>query len=240
MLRSFLATGLLIIENAIPDDLIASANAALDEAVGKEYRGYKYGSSDRIEHLHLQYEPFRKLWLHPAHRRWTDVLFATTIRPCHTLVYLFGSQQDAHQDTIHLTTFPPGNMCGIWIALQDIRPDSGELVYYEGSHREDRTYMAHLGVGKNLRPEDWVGFHDKVLPRWQAIAERYPARTYRPKKGTIAIWHENLLHGGSVRRDTSLERRSIVIHSFAEGAVTYSDSSGISAVGAPLSEVQER
>jgi ectoine hydroxylase-related dioxygenase (phytanoyl-CoA dioxygenase family) len=53
------------------------------------------------------------------------------------LTYVFGSQQEAHQDTIHLTPFPAGYMCGTWIALQDVVPDSGELIVYPGNHREN-------------------------------------------------------------------------------------------------------
>lgn len=32
------------------------------------------------------------------------------------------------------------------------------------------------------------------------------------------IWHENLLHAGSIRLDQGLERHSVAIHSFADGA----------------------
>jgi len=43
----------------------------------------------------------------------------------------------------------------------------------------------------------------------------------------VLVWHENLLHGGSVRRDTSLSRRSIVSHYFADGAIAFYDSTGL-------------
>jgi hypothetical protein len=66
-----------------------------------------------------------------------------------------------------------------------------------------------------------------VLTQWAEILERYETLVYRPKKGTVLVWHENLLHAGSVRKDSSLERRSIVIHSFADGAVAYYDSTGL-------------
>jgi ectoine hydroxylase-related dioxygenase (phytanoyl-CoA dioxygenase family) len=98
-------------------------------------------------------------------------------------------------------------MCGTWIALQDISADSGESVYYPGSHRAPRVYLHNLDVGKTLVAEDYVPFEAKVLPMWREIGAHYRREVYRPKKGTTAIWHGNLLHGGSVRRDETLERR---------------------------------
>ena len=48
---------------------------------------------------------------------------------------------------------------------------------------------------------------------------------YRPKAGTVLIWHENLMHAGSIREDLTKSRKSIVCHYFAEGVVGYYDSS---------------
>jgi len=41
------------------------------------------------------------------------------------------------------------------------------------------------------------------------------------------MWHENLMHGGTVRIDKSLSRRSIVSHVFADGALVFYDSIGV-------------
>jgi ectoine hydroxylase-related dioxygenase (phytanoyl-CoA dioxygenase family) len=238
LLRDFIRDGFMVIENAVDPSLIAAVNAEIDHAIAKGWNGYTYGSSQRIELLHLSYPNIKRLWLDPAHRRWANLLFGTVARPCQTLTYVFGSQQAEHQDTIHLTTFPPGYMCGAWIALQDVVPHSGELVYYPGSHRERRIYLSELGVGKTLTPPDWQPFEDKALPAWREIAARYPRQIYRPRAGTIAIWHENLLHGGSERDDRRLERRSVVVHSYAEGALAFADSSGITCTAATLGELQ--
>ena len=240
LLREFLSKGILIVEDAIPHRLIDAANAEIDDAISKGWQGYQLGSSQRLEHLHLHYPNVRKLWLHPAHRRWTDLLFGVTARPCQTLTYVYGSQQAVHQDTIHLTTFPPGHMFGVWMALQDVVPDSGELVYYEGSHRERRLYLRDLQVGKTRFPADWPPFESKALPAWSEMASRHTARVFRPRKGTLAIWHGNLLHGGLPRNDPALQRRSVVVHTYAHGCVAFADSLGITAVAAPLDSLEKR
>lgn len=224
-LRDFVQNGFAVLQGLLDDELIDRVNAEIDDAVGKGYQGYQRGSSQRIELLHMHYQSIRKLWLDKRHLRLVDLIFGARARPCQTLIYVFGSQQDAHQDTMHLTPFPAGYMCGTWIALQDVMPDSGELIVYPGSHREKRVRLAEAGCAKVAG--DWSEFGRTVLTQWADMIERYEPLVYRPKKGTVLIWHENLLHAGSVRKDSSLERRSIVIHSFADGAVAYYDSTGL-------------
>ncbi|KAF0811704.1 hypothetical protein IGB42_03863 [Andreprevotia sp. IGB-42] len=236
-LHHFVEQGYVAIEGLLDDELVASVNAEIDDAVAKGYQGYKPGTSQRLEHLHLHYPNMRKLWLDQRHRRYADLIFGVQSRPCQTLAYVFGSQQDAHQDTIHLTPFPAGYMCGTWIALQDVVADSGELVVYPRSHRERRVYLNDTGCAKVKG--DWKEFGNKVCANWAEIAARYEKFVYRPKKGTVLIWHENLLHEGSVRIDASLERRSVVIHSFADGAVVYYDSTGLNGTAVTRDELAE-
>jgi ectoine hydroxylase-related dioxygenase (phytanoyl-CoA dioxygenase family) len=115
-------------------------------------------------------------------------------------------------------------MCGTWIALQDIAEDSGVLVIYPGSHRAQRIYAKDIAQGKiNENPEL---FDSIIYPLWGEIAAKYRPKVCRPKKGSVIIWHENLLHGGTERMNQNLERRSMVIHSFADGACVYYDSTG--------------
>ena len=225
LLRQFVEQGFVMLEGLIDEALVDAVNREIDHAIADGYQGYTYGSSQRIEHLHQHHPNIRRLWLDPRHLRILDLIYGVPGRPCQTLTYVFGSQQDPHQDTIHLTPFPAGFMSGTWIALQDVVPESGELVVYPGSHREPRVRMHDVGCPKVSG--DWSEFGAKVVPEWARMCERYSPMVYRPKKGTVLIWHENLLHGGSVRRDTKLERRSLVIHSFAEGAIVYYDSSGM-------------
>jgi len=220
----------------IDEPLVDAVNAEIDDAVSKKYQNYQPGSSQRIEHLHMHYPHVRQLWLDVRHRRYADLIFGGRARPCQTLTYVYGSQQDAHQDTVHLTPFPAGYMCGTWIALQDVQPDSGELVVFPGSHRERRIYMGDVRCAKVNG--DWSEFIDKVCSVWMDISKKYEPFVYRPKKGTVLIWHENLLHAGSVRIDASLERRSIVIHSFADGALAFYDSTGLAGTAVARKELE--
>jgi hypothetical protein len=227
-LLQFVNDGYLIVPETIDADLLDQANRELDDAVASKWEGYSYGTSQRLTQLHQKYPGIRKLWQHPLAFRYLDLIFRVRAKPCQTLVYVFGSQQDAHQDSIHLTPFPAGYMCGVWIPLEDVQPNSGELEIYPGSHKLPRLRMKNLQCPK-VTTDDWSTFGKIVVPEWQRLiaGQKLQKIVYRPKRGTILIWHENLLHAGSHRADRTRSRRSVVIHTFAEGAVAYYDSTGI-------------
>lgn len=227
-LKTFVQDGYVILPDTITPDHLARLNAALDDAVETKVEGYEWGSSQRMHGLHERYPAVRELWLHPKVLRMLDLIYGAPARPCQSLTYIFGSQQEHHQDTIHLTPFPAGYMCGVWTALEDVQPNSGELVVFPRSHRMPRIYTETAGAAK-VTDNDWAAFSDKVVPRWTdlIVQNRLGREIYRPKAGTVLIWHENLLHAGSPRKDLDKSRRSIVCHYFAEGAVAYYDSSGL-------------
>jgi hypothetical protein len=228
-LRQFVANGFLVLPDVVVPEHLARLNAALDDAVAKKLEGYEWGVSQRLHNLHLHYPAIRELWLHPAILRMLGLIFDAPGRPCQSLTYVFGSQQEHHQDTIHLTSFPAGRMCGVWTALEDVQPDSGELVVFPGSHRLPRVYMKDAGIPKV--GEDWSQFGATVTPMWtELLGNKFAREVYRPKAGTVLIWHENLMHAGSMRLDMAKSRRSIVGHYFAEGSVVYYDSSGMPGV----------
>ena len=75
-------------------------------------------------------------------------------------------------------------------------------------------------------------FGEKVVGRWESMIRESGVKPvpYLAKPGQILVWHENLMHAGSVRRDPSLSRRSVVTHHFADGALAYYDSSGMAGI----------
>lgn len=46
---------------------------------------------------------------------------------------------------------------------------------------------------------------------------------FHAKKGDVLIWHANLIHGGSLRRDFQLSRKALVCHFFVKGSFAYHD-----------------
>lgn len=231
-LRHFVEEGYMVVPDVVDEGLLGRLNAALDDAVARKVEGYEWGASQRLHNLHFDYPAIEELWLHPKVLRMLRLIFDAPARPCQSLTYIFGSEQQYHQDTVHLTPFPAGRMCGVWTALEDVQPDSGELIVFPKSHRLPRVYMKDAGAQKVTG--DWTEFGETVVPIWtdqlQPKGDKFRREVYRPKAGTVLIWHENLMHAGSVRKDKSISRRSIVGHYFADGAVVYYDSSGMPGV----------
>ena len=226
-LRRFHQDGYLVMADLIDAGHLERLNSALIGAVERGVEGYEWGSSQRLHNLHLDYAAVGDLWRHPQILRMLGLIFGAPAIPYQSLTYVFGSQQKPHQDTVALTPFPAGRMCGVWTALEDIQASSGELVVYPGSHRLPRIYMSDAGAAKV--EGDWSEFRDTVARRWRemiASQGREPV-IYRPKAGAVLIWHENLMHGGSAREVMERSRKSFVGHYFARGAIAYHDATGM-------------
>jgi hypothetical protein len=216
--------GFCILPERLPAALIQSFREQLDHAIETRQLAYERGSSQRIHHAH-RLPAGRDIWLYPPVLEFLNAHFQDTPCACQTLTYVNGSEQGGHQDTIHLTPYPAGFMCGVWIALEDVVPDSGELFVFPGSHKTTRLRAAALGLEKvDTDYSSYVKFDTEI----RRLVEEggFSKAVYRPKAGQILVWHENLIHGGSPRADRSRTRLSIVSHYFAKGSVAYYDSRG--------------
>jgi hypothetical protein len=216
--------GFCLLPQRLPKDLIDGFWNRLEAAIDSGAITYQRGSSDRIRQAHLLPEG-REIWLFPPVLDFLRGHFRDEPCACQTLTYPHGSEQQPHQDTVHLTPYPGGYMCGVWIALQDVQPNSGELVVYPGSHLFRRLRARELGLAKVDKDySSYVAFDAAI----RALVSEHGSEpvVYRPKAGEILVWHENLIHGGSPRRNRELTRKSIVSHYFARGCVAYYDSRG--------------
>lgn len=224
--RHLLRWGFCVLHEQLPDELIETFRNELSGAIERGDLQYRAGSSDRIHQAHQKLPSARAVWLYPPVLQFLEDYFKDTPCACQTLTYVNGSEQNAHQDSIHLTPYPNGFMCGVWVALEDVQENSGELYVYPGSHRSGSLRATPLGLHKVVN-DDYS--HYRVFD--EAIQElireeRYEKLVYRPKAGQILVWHENLIHGGNPRIDRDRTRLSVVSHYFARGAIGYYDSRG--------------
>ena len=157
--------------------------------------------------------------------RLTDLLgflLDRKVVPFQTINFMRGSNQRAHSDSIHMTTYPLGYLIAVWIALEDIHPDSGPLFYYPGSHRLPYLLNEDFNDGSTalrLGRADYVDYEDRVD---RLIREKRLEKTvFLPRKGDVLIWHANLIHGGMPVIDPALTRKSMVIHYFANDVIKY-------------------
>ena len=129
--------------------------------------------------------------------------------PFQTLNFPRGSQQHPHSDTFHFNSDPQGFMCGVWIALEDIRPGSGPLQYFSGSQRLPIFSNADM----DYEPE---GRYEPLIARTLESGGFKP-ETALIKRGQAFIWAANLMHGGSPITDPGATRLSQVTHYYFDG-----------------------
>jgi ectoine hydroxylase-related dioxygenase (phytanoyl-CoA dioxygenase family) len=228
---NFVNLGYISLDSFIPLDLVEQTNDEIDRLIKNGDMQYIPESGNRIEHLFEKSPAVRKIWTYPSIIKLLSALFDDQALPCQTLNFIHGSQQDVHQDTIHLTPFPEGYMCGVWIALEDINPNAGPLFVYPKSHKLPPLYAKTIGINKvnNYWSQHLIEeYKQKYFPRLKSdlsMLNLQPVE-YTPKAGSVFIWHANLAHGGSSRKVKNLTRKSMVSHYFARGVVAFYDTTG--------------
>jgi ectoine hydroxylase-related dioxygenase (phytanoyl-CoA dioxygenase family) len=165
----------------------------------------------RINHFDAYSEGAKTIYYNAELIRLTSLLFGRQSDPDTTLNFMYGSSQDAHQDTAVFHIFPPNFIIGAWIACEDISPDCGPLMFYPGSHREPIYKEFNNYPQTNLRtarPKTVQAYQDHI----DRLCRKYDRDVFLAKKGEVLLWHGMLLHGGSEIRNPKLTRRSYVIH----------------------------
>ena len=231
--RFWRENGYIVIGNLFEDSILQSVWNAYEEAVhagkiklpaepaaeGDPYPG-------RFLNPHRKLGAFCQILKHHGLLHWLELLTERKPKPLQTIAGHKGSQQGTHSDSIHMTTYPLGYLTAAWIAFEDIHPDCGPLVYYPGSHRLPYVFSKDVGISESdFKNEGYSPYHAKYEPRIQElIAEnQIEPHYFLAKKGDVLIWHANLLHGGSARKDVSLSRKAVVCHYFVKGAFVYHD-----------------
>lgn len=136
--------------------------------------------------------------------------------------FIKGSEQDTHSDSIHMTSFPPGGLLGVWIALEDINMDNGPLHYYPGSHKLPYYMNADYGNEGNrflLGRKSYKAYEKMIAEK--IADQRITKEIFTARRGDVLIWHANLFHGGEPHLDKHKSRKSMVLHYFREGSICY-------------------
>lgn len=151
-----------------------------------------------------------------------DLLLGKKVRVFQSINFLTGSEQHAHSDSIHMTTYPLGYMIAAWIALEPVNGDNGCLVYHPGSHKLPYLLNNSYDHGGNrfVIGDDAYARYEEAIDK--VIREGgFPAQELHAQPGDVLIWHANLLHGGKKMSTPNASRKSMVIHCFAEDVLCY-------------------
>src|SRR5205823_6642744 len=229
LVRTFLRDGYIILPGAVPVEVCDRFEHEISEAWvhGDErlkvqtagsagYQALQAGTRTeraRVVDSYAYYESAREALFAEPIVRFLHLIFERTPLLFQSLSFDQGSEQGMHQDTAYVVTSSPLELAASWVALEDIHPGSGELMYYVGSHRLPEYHFS--GQFKHWNPErDGSEQHEEWSGLISTNAERLglERETFLPKKGDVLIWAADLAHGGSPVTDRSHSRHSLVGH----------------------------
>jgi ectoine hydroxylase len=220
LLRQWFDLGYVIIPQAIDTDRADQISNEVERLLSTGKVKWRYGN--KVMFANKYSELIHQVTKDESIISVLELLTGTQVIPFQTINFKTGSQQRAHSDSIHMTTFPPGHLVAIWIALEDIHEDQGPLFYYPGSHKYPYLLKPQYPSGDNqfLIGEYSYNAYEKAvsqtLQKHQAEKKHFLAR-----KGDILIWHANLLHGGESIKREGATRKSMVVHYYSKDVIKY-------------------
>ncbi|HEX4590929.1 MAG TPA: phytanoyl-CoA dioxygenase family protein [Gemmataceae bacterium] len=219
--RLFDRDGFLVLDPGIPDKVLEQVKAD----VAGHYQPAPAGTVGcplvgRVQDAWTFSPAVRSVALWPRILRVLKALYGRQPKPFQTLNFPVGTEQPVHSDTMHFNSVPGGWMCGVWVALEDLGPDCGPVVYYPGSHTLPEYSLEEVGAPDGENPSVRYHHYEQFVKRLIRDHDLQPQYATL-RKGQAFVWAGNLLHGGSPRRDPNCSRHSQVTHVFFEGCRYY-------------------
>lgn len=224
-LAHFIDHGWLVMPKAIDADLIdafvadiRSTHAHPGKFVRTDHRANNPRlvlSNDRPDgfesffDLYVNFESSRAVCLHAKISRFLDLVFDTKPLAFQQLLFQRSNGHGIHQDTSVVAVEQPLWLAASWIALQDVQEGSGELAFYDRSHKLPH-YLFKDGSKRFRHDLDSRAEYEADLK--QACAD-LPYERFLAKKGDVFLWAADLVHRShdrSMAEDTP--RLSCVTH----------------------------
>ena len=225
LLHSWVHDGYVILRGAVPAPAIDALNAELERALSRgDPRVHVeafYERGTRIEPLqpmhrsgraklldvHAHFSGARDVAFAPAVAHAIELFFERPLLAFQSLAFERGVDQPPHRDSAYVRVASPTEFVAAWVALEPVRPGSGELEFYAGSHALPEV----LFEGEKWMPEEGIapGAWGERLRR---ECEGLRHETFLAEPGDVLLWAADLMHGGSPVRDAALTRRSLVVH----------------------------
>ena len=219
-LLSWSDNGYVILKNYYTSDKVDLINKEIENLISTKKADWKEAS--RIMFAIHKSKMLHDIGSDPKLIEILNLLLGREVDLFQSINFINASQQRSHSDSVHMSTFPFGNIIAVWIALEDITPENGPLHYYPGSHK--LPYIVNgdynnVGTKFSLGPKTYGDYEDRIQ---QVIdEEKIEKQTFLAKKGDLLIWHANLLHGGEPLIDKNRTRKSMVFHYYAKDVICF-------------------
>jgi Phytanoyl-CoA dioxygenase (PhyH) len=234
-LQFWIHNGYVILEQAIPVDVVDAAARDLERAYAGGFPKLRFECHGvSVEHMTWRPEinphPAKALDIHHYSPAIRELMFADAIADFLALIFeakafasqslgfLRGSAQEGHQDSAYVPFTIPRQFAASWTALEDVTLGAGELFYYPGSHRwPDFIYADRFkSVSEVQRMNGDRDMRAEIVRHVESLEQRakqagIAKMPFAARKGDVLIWHADLVHGGNPVSQ-SVTRKSIVTH----------------------------
>lgn len=219
-LKKWSSAGYMILERFFDEKTCDAVNAEIDQLQqsGKLY--FTYGN--KLMFANRKSKLVKSIAEDRGLKKILSFILDKDIVAFQTINFIHGSQQRAHSDSIHMTTYPLGYLIAAWIALEDVTHDNGPLFYYPGSHKLPYLLNNDFNEGSSfltLGKKDYTDYEDVLENLVQKNG--FEKKEFLAKKGDVLIWHANLVHGGAPILHKDLTRKSMVVHYYASDVIKY-------------------
>lgn len=213
--------GFMVLNNFLDEETIETINNDVDALLEKNKVDFNY-TGRKIFNAYKQSYTIRKVIKSKRLLSLFTFILDKQIIPFQSINFLKGSEQQAHSDSIHMTTFPRGYMIAAWFALEDITIEQGPIAYYPGSHSLPYSTNADYENSSNKIKLDGDANRKYETKAANIIStNNLKKEIFLAKKGDVFIWHANLIHGGEPQLNKELTRKSMVVHYFAKDVIAY-------------------
>lgn len=213
--------GFMTIQNFFTEKEVDSINEEMEDLLLKGKTDFNY-TGRKIMQSYKYSKSVKNAFVNNKLLSVLESIMKKKIIPFHTINFFKGSEQDAHSDAFHMSTFPEGNLIAVWVALEDVGEDQGPLFYYPGTHLWSQIKNGMLPLEENFwRLDGNANEKYEVFAKQNLENAGLKPIMFLPKKGDILIWHSNLIHGGMAMKNSELTRKSLVMHYFTEGAICF-------------------
>lgn len=219
-LLSWSKNGYTILDNFFSENEIDACNEEIETLLKNNKVKFRYGNKVMFAFHHSKI--IKKMGTDKKLLDLLNIILGKKVELFQSINFLKGSQQRTHSDSIHMTTFPYGNLVAIWVALEDVKLESGPLHYYPGSHKlpyvMNRDY-GNIGTKYKLGPKSYTDYENHIEE--VLVKNKLKKEIILAKKGDVLIWHANLLHGGEKVIDKAITRKSMVFHYYSKDSICF-------------------
>jgi hypothetical protein len=169
---------------------------------------------DRFESLfdlYVNLASAREVCLHKRISRFLNVVFESSPVACQQLLFQRSNGHRVHQDTSVVAVEDPLLMTATWIALENVVEGSGELAFFDRSHKLPH-YVFKDGTKRiNFSVDDQGQYVEDLDAACRQHDMRY--ERFMAGKGDVFIWAADLVHRSHPRSlPEGTSRLSCVTH----------------------------